>query len=486
MKRVSACTVIILWWGATAQARTSQEVFSRSFMYTRPGYDHLSMESDLWYYLIYTKSRPAKAAVQIVPFMQRSLPLEKTTRYFLINGQDALLVAGDAEYRDLPTRNVRAEYLNLPSTFRGVLSVNPLQRQTGFYVQYNQDLSKWCGDTFFFKNWYLNIRMPVLAVDNDWNLTQTDIANPGATTTQPQDILQAFSQPAWVYSRYEGLATKVNVGEIKVALGTVFRADEFTHLGAFSSLVIPTGNKQDGKFIFEPYVGNNRHVGLAGAVHMQFLINEDPNVVAICFFVDLEGTFLVRNKQERTFDLRGKEWSRFLLFNFEDGPPNQNIPGVNLLTRRALVRTYGIADFSTGWRFVGKNIQGEICYNLWGHDQERIEIRDPIRRPFGIAAVQPLTDPIAATASTATISTIPVTDMANGQPTFIPVTLFDFDERSAAASSALSHKAQASVGIVYGKERIDAFAGLGAFIDIPQKNGSLRNWGIWGKIGASF
>ena len=455
-----------------------QEVFGRSFMFTRPAYYHLSMREHLWHDIAFNKKGDMLGGFQLTTFFQRSLNLDKIARYFLINGKNVLLVSGDGNAGDLDIRDVRAEWLKLPNNFRGKLSMRPRQQQFGFSLEYNQELKKWL-DVRFLRDWYLSIVVPVVAVDNDLRLTQRDVINKG---TNPADIIEAFKQPEWQFSRIEGERSRLGVAEIKVLLGSSYMSENHFQVGYYSALTIPTGKKQNPKFLFDPVVGNNRHVGLTGAVNFQILLNRDPSTLAFCFFINLESTLLIRNNQFRTFDLKGKPWSRFLLFNKKGEPPNQNIPGVNLLTREVTINPYNMVDFSMGWRIKNEHMEFEFGYNIWGHGDERVRLRNPIEETFGIAGTA-----ANRTASKSTINNLAADDTDNqNNPLFVAITESDLDANSTQSGSALNHKVHMSGGAKHIGKKMDSFIGAGWFIDLPQKNSPLKLWGIWVKLGATF
>ena len=226
-----------------------REVFSRSFMYTKPAFYDVVMEQALWHDLEFNKQGTVKAGLQAIPFVQHSMSLEKNTRYFLMNGKTELLVSGDANKDDLEIRDIRAEWVNLPSNFRGFLSVNPKQKQEGCLLEYNQDIAGFT-DVRFLRDMYIKILMPVTVVKNNIHLTECNVSNPN--TTFPQTIIQAFNQPSWQFSRIENCQKKkVGVSELTIKLGTYYTSQDFFQLNYYSVLAIPTGNKQNGETMFQ-------------------------------------------------------------------------------------------------------------------------------------------------------------------------------------------------------------------------------------------
>src|SRR5207244_8999669 len=95
--------------------------------------------------------------------------------------------------------------------------------------------------------------------------------------------------------------------------------------------------------------------------------------------------------QLRTFDLVNKPWSRYMQYNRKNGPPNENIPGVNVLTLKTRVKPFGLFDFTMGMRVKTLHFEYELGYNIWGHAQEQLYLREEFisqcRPEFGIAGV---------------------------------------------------------------------------------------------------
>lgn len=459
-----------------------QKEFGRSFMNTRPGYQHLCMQQSLWHDIIYNKNGVIGGSFQVTPFFQQSIPTKKNAEYFLPACCGTITIAGDANSIEITDfRNVRAEWLGLPAGFLGAMKITPKQRQYGATIEYNQDIGTLL-DIDMLKSYWIAFTMPVVAVENSLNLEQF-IQNAPANPGGPQDIKQAFRQPAWHYAKIKGPTKLVRPAEIRLSLGSALYSEDFFQFAYNSFFIAPLGNKQNARQVFQAIAGNNAHCGIGGAIFFQFPLNQDTTDYAICFFANLESIFNIRNHQWRTFDLLGKPWSRYMLYNELNG--SSNIPGVNILTRRALVRPYGVFDFSMGWRFKTDNLEAEIGYNVWGHTEEKVKLHQRLNDPcqcffkeFGIAGSGP-----NITASASNITRLEPDDVE-----FIQVKDTDIDPHSAANGSAINHKIHVALG-GFAKDTNTStvgFFGAGAFVDIIQRNRPLQNWGFWLKGGASF
>ncbi len=457
-----------------------RKIYAHSFMYTKPGYYDVVMEQALWHNIAYNKKGPVRGGVQAIPFLQKSMTLCKTAEYFLMKGKNHLLVAGD----DTPLildRDIRAEWVNLPSTFSGILSLNPKQKQAGVFLEYHQDLKNWF-DVMVLRDMYITIQMPVSETENDIQLTQTDVMNPQEQF--PQDILQAFNQPSWCYSRITNCQKKrTGVAELRIKIGTSYISEDCFQLNYYSILGIPTGNKQSGEIMFEAVNGNNHHLGIGAGINMQAPLNRNTSDWAWCVFLDLESVILIRNKQDRTYDLLNKPWSRFVLVNkpIIEGKPfdpatTTNLPGVNFFTQRIYAKPFNVVDFALGWRLKVKSVEGEIGYGIWGHPTERTNLNTPIDQPFGIAGSAP-----GKTASRSTIA-----QQAPDDLDFVPIGRLDLDQQSGQSSGGFTQRAVASLGWVKNGETIGGVIGVGGSVDIPFETSLLQLWKFWGKISLTF
>lgn len=481
--------LILLLLGFAGVIHTSpQKIFSRSFMFTRPASFNIEMDMQLWHNFVYSKKGSFGGAFQAIGFYQKSIDRTKTAKYFLINDKCQLTVAGDSVTDLFFTRDIRAEWLDLPDTFQGKLSLCPEQRQAGVKLFYNQDLKDF--GISFFEDWSIGIEMPILWVENNINFVECDVVTTATT------LCEAFNNDDWCFARIPCCKqSKTRPANIKLTAGRDFPMGDCCQFASFLSLEIPIGDHQDPKFLFSPVVGNDRHVGLGGAVLMQFQLNKNPEKVAFSFFIDLEGMFLIRNHQFRTYDLKDKPWSRYLKFVRKNGSPGQTVPGVNVLTLESIVRPFGIADFSTGWRIKTKKFELELGYDLWGHGGETVKLRDaPVTSPFnicggglnefGIAGSGTIMEKGMAVAATASESTISC--QADDDSAFVGITDNDLDFCTPATGSALNHKIHAAAGLQHDGEGVGGFIGLGGFVEFAQKNSPLSTWGIWAKVGASF
>lgn len=486
--------LVLLFVLLSSHIYAKREVFAHSFMYTKPAYYDIAMEQALWHDIEFNKKGRTGAGLQAIPFFQKSMSLDKNTRYFLMNDKTELLVAGD-ETPQRGYRDIRAEWVNLPSTFTGILSLNPTQQQVGCLFEYNQDLKSWV-DIRFLRDMYILILMPVTSVTNHIHLTQTNVTNPSETF--PHDIIEAFNQPTWHYSRIDNCQKKkVGVSEITVKLGTSYLSEDFFQLNYYSVLTIPTGNKQDGKTMFEPVNGNNHHVGIGAGITIQAPLNRDTTTIAWCGFIDLESVILIRNKQFRTYDLCDKPLSRFLSMNtLGTAEPSINQPGVNYMTQRITAKPFNLVDFALGWRIHASAFEAEIGYGIWGHPTERTNLKQPapsniigqigLNGTVPVITDQPIVFGIAGSAPGKTASRSTIAFQAPDDLEFVPIQTSDFDRQSGESFGGFAQRAFGSIGWIHKGVESDVVLGTGFSVDVPFHNSLLQLWKVWLKLGTTF
>lgn len=469
--------LFVFFIASTAQAK--REVYARSFMYTKPGSYDVVMEQALWHDIAYNKKGTVRGGLQAIPFFQQSLPLEKNTRYFLMNGKEELVVAGDDTPYKL-SRDIWAGWVGLPENFSGTLSVNPKQQQKGALIEYHQDLKQWV-DIMILRDMYITVLMTVSETHNSINLCQKNVTNPGEEF--PRDIIEAFNPPTWCYSRITNEKKRVGLADMRIKIGTSYISEDAFQLNYYSVMAIPTGNKQNGHTMFQAVNGNNHHFGIGAGINMQAPMNRDLTNFELCCFLDLESVILIRNKQFRTYDTFDKPWGRFMQVNkpnFVDDPldieETTDLPGVNFMTQRITAKPFNVVDFAFGVRAKTSAVEAEIGYSIWGHGNERTNLDQPYTEIFGVAGSAP-----GKTASRSTIAQKAPDDLD-----FVPIAKSDFNPQSGESYGGFNQRAIMSLGWVNKLTNVDTILGVGASVDVPFHNSFLQLWKIWVKFSATF
>jgi hypothetical protein len=260
------------------------------------------------------------------------------SKFFLFNNQSSLVIRGSAhgDY-SANTTDVRADWLGLPTNFEGTLNLAPSFESWGIALRFKKSLATMI-DISFLKRCALFLEIPVVHTKTNLAFTQSSVSNAGATTSAVYDILTAFNNTTWNYQKISKTAQETTrLAELRLGLSNTFLASDRALVGLSSALSIPTTKQYANTYMFEPQGGHNGHPGMVSTVHIAVPLTLENSSTHFSFFVDAEHTFLFRTKQHRTFDLKDKPWSRFLLLREKDQTTNTTIPGVNILTRNVRI-----------------------------------------------------------------------------------------------------------------------------------------------------
>ncbi len=467
---------------------SDEDYTSQSFMFARPLSQNLSAIQSGWHNIIHDRHGDGLAAIQVVGLFQQSMYHEKTAQYFLFNNKKCLHVAGD-NAQTTNTRDIRAEWLGLPDNFSGTFTIDPRQRQVGFLIEYNQLLRRFFTSDLFDRFW-ISLSLPIVAVENDIQLNQFDILNRGTGGEAPKDIVEAFQQKEWCYAKIGEKRSKLEMSHIRLALGSTYMSENNFQLAYYSHFTFATADRDPAHYLFDAVVGPNGHFGMGAGVNMQIVLTYDTDPVDVCFYLDIEHTFLIRRNQMRTVDLLHKPWSRYLLLNRIDRGPDLKIPAVNVLTMKFKVRPYSMVDFGFGFRIKKGELELELGYGIWGKGDEKLdELICPFPTIYGIAGKSEPGDTKPRTANLSTINTLEYTadeEVADPNQTFVPILESDLDLHSGISRSVINHRVHLSLSSKHEGKKIDGTFGAGFFYELPQRNSSLKQWGLWGKVAASF
>lgn len=309
------------------------------------------------------------------------------------------------------------------------ITLKPRSRAFLFDFDLYLGLDEWCNGLYF------RAYAPVVNVRNELRACETvnteDTTLPGgyfngvvdATPaivpvtglgTKATDYLSGNSAPAitgitWdklKYSKWAACKTsKTGLADLRLELGYNFWCCEDYHLGVGFLVAAPTGNRAKGCNFFEPIVGNGKHWEVGGTIHSHATLwrcEESDSYLNL--ELDANITTLLASKQTRTFDLKNKPNSRYMVAaehvavaggNADPNPAAgtatqlvSNVPVVapfkfnnhyaavaNLTTQDVDVKIGVQADFVAKLVYSYCNWDFGLGYNLWTTSCEKFKDR---------------------------------------------------------------------------------------------------------------
>lgn len=194
--------------------------------------------------------------------------------------------------------------------------------------------------------------------------------------------------------------SKFGIADVNITFGWNALLNHHSHVGLGIQLTLPTGNRPQGKTVFEPIIGNGKHVAFGGLFTARTTMWETEDEKQKLFLsVDCNITHLFGAKQQRTFDLINKPNSRYMLAQKMKSPATQltggTTAGASPTTTKVPSAQFAheftpVANLTTFNTRVSIGVQTDtvfmmsyqhgdfvwdIGYNLWTRSCEKIKLQ---------------------------------------------------------------------------------------------------------------
>lgn len=508
----------------------ADDVSGRSFFSVRPPYQS-SMPERLTLYRnrAYERCEGWGAALQIVPFGGRSTNNKDLGNYFMFHDKSELNVLADNTATDTnpathpALRDVNPAHFGIVSTdsiFSSHFKIAPKHSFYGVGVTYQHHFG--CEDRY-----WVEVSTPIMQVKNNVVIDEeitTAVDNPDLDVDVAAEVNTSMAEAftgvhklvyvnnagdvvvspngiGWNYGKINGSHKKTGLADIELKLGYDTINEETCFLGGYVGLVLPTGTRPKGEYVFEPILGERRHFGFLLGIAAQFELWCGCDST-IRWVFDGNSRYLLSNRQTRSFDVKDKPWSRYMMVYANHAAAVAEAPteGINIFTHQVNVKPRFQYNLNSGLIYNHCNFEGEIGYNFWARQAECVKLAcNPwIEGP----AFANLTDQGRTTTGlinrainigenfggpTAPNASVNGTDAATYAD--LQITADDLDLDSAAHPCAMSH-------IIYlsGGYKFDDFCGcsfpmvlgLGGSYEFSGENTALNRFTIWGKFVVSL
>jgi hypothetical protein len=316
-----------------------------------------------------------------------------------------------------------ADYFGLPTDYSSVITVQP--KIENFLIDFNfyWGLDQWAEGLYF------RAHFPFVHTRWDLGFSESDIVagtanyptgyfNEARNGTEPayygvarSNLVNSFETYATSgatpdlgntvtfhplkKAQFYTCAKDLNaVSDLQMALGWNFCLDYDHHFGFNIRAAAPTGTRPEGKYIFEPVIGNGKHWELGAGLTCHWTPwRSDDECDDFSVYIDANVTHLFKAHQCRTLDLCGKPLSRYMLaekmtaktaYLFSDAAftnvpsyqfANEFAPIANLSTIPVDVSAAVQGDVVVKFAYTHKNFQFDLGYEFWGRSCEKLHAR---------------------------------------------------------------------------------------------------------------
>ena len=469
---------------------------SRSFFSVRPFTEnpHFSIENAVIGQATNTAHVLKMTTMQAIPFASVSTRSEELAKYFFFDGKSELVARETAPGNDAAEFNqdVLTENFNINTdggNFHSTFTIKPKQSIYGV----NLNTRRYFNETIWF-----GMEAPIVHVKNDLNFEETVVTASTAAGTagiggasHVATMKDAFKQSAMRYGRIDGAQSKTRLADLTLKVGydspMLNRKD--LYMTSFAGLILPTGNKAQGVYMFEPICGNGGHAGVMFGNHGEVDIKKFKNGT---FWMSwgVESQYLFENTQKRSFDLKlNGAWSRYLSMyetaakETAGGVENANF-GINLLTQDAKVTPGYNGTIHSALTYVREKWHIGASYSTHIRQAEKVKLANAWNYTEAT---------ITSYAFTADESnrfrrigkSLNACRQDNAEEE-ITLTQSDIDLTSAAHPAAVSNTFALVGGMHHSCQGRPYLIEGGASYEFSRQNTALNRWGMWLTIQGSF
>jgi hypothetical protein len=436
------------------------------------------------YHIYHHEDDTSAFSFYATPFYTQSNNSSMLARYFLPCD------ACNLNIQENGSGNVGSLWLNLIAApgllYSSTLTIAPVRKAAGSYFYARFDMSRWQPDAhWLLRNLWFMVSFAAFQAKHILNMCETLTGNmtygtiSGITTG-----VQALNNPTWTAGLFSCAPLKhAGVDDIQLKLGdNWFFSDDQSHIGLYVVGSIPTGNRPNSTYIFEPLVGTKHGAvgaGINGDINLYFCDDAQCN-----FMLDIKYRYLFSGRERRSFDICGNgDWSRYMLI-VNENTTSVSMPAINAATLCVDVTPRSQIEAWCAFHYEIRQWNLEAGYNLWWRDSDKICSDVQLPPNTGIYDIAGAVSGNPVSASQANISQAAIEpNIAPSDAVFTPSTLLN---------SASGQQPRALVNGIYGAfsynkntVRCPFLLGLGGGYEFAHYN-TLAQWSVWGKIGLSY
>lgn len=449
----------------------------------------------------------------ITPEYGQTFNSKQLGEYFFFNGTNTMRFGPVVNPAVIPTTatagvDVFARNFFLNDNFDGIVTANPRSKNFIADINFYLGLDEWVNGLYFrvdipinWTSWDMMLTQEATTSGDNIAINKLGNTVVGGSPAPRNNIEQGWQgsilapstfpyvKQEMLFARIDGKKSKTSVADITFILGYDVLCNECAHLGFNFQVIAPTGTRPDAQFVFEPIVGNGRHVEVGGGLSGSFEIWNNGCDQSFSIFGEGAIFHMFSAKQKRTFDLKNNGiGSRYLLlkrFDQTGAFANEIVFGPNVLTREVKVRNDMHGEAALMFDYQNGGFTFDVGYNIWGRTKEKVTISDTIpARTFGIAGN---TDTTGASMNLTQSNADIKGNMGATDATAVFISTEDLDVESGTHPGAYSHKLFTHLAYTWENYDYLPFVGLGGEVEFAgRKNRAFDQWGVWIKGGFTF
>lgn len=476
---------------------------NKTFLMPRPQGVNMAMEYTTWNQLIQRDKKYHNGCnISLTSFYEQSFKANKLGKYFGISNKNSFIFG--LPHVVLADRDINLGYVinyftqDDENDYTANLKLTPKQTNYGLGLNMYQDLEE------ISKGLYFKLSLPFVHVKNNLNVQYSGDYNyinqymssffGGSYEYKDQAGNNNYLQNQLNRAKLSPAQDKSGLADLDVILGYKLLDKPKYHFSLNAGLTIPTGNRPQGEYIFEPVYGNGGHVGVGGGLDLgiKFLGKSDWS-----FKFNLAGNYryLAEGKEKRTLGLNvtydgddntknsfTKNFAHYFLLGKVGTPANTPLtPAANILTSTLRVSPASQVDAIADFEFMFGKFTFDVGYNLFWKQKEGVSLKggSPFGSDsYGIAALDyDTSDPFTLEYAVGTLD-------SSAHPRALG--LQDLDMSSVKTPAYWTNKIYGGLGYIFKHWENPILISVGSSYEFANNNAQIEKWALWFKAGVSF
>ena len=398
--------------------------------------------------------------------------------------------------------------------FQSELTFAPSRQVFALNFDYRYHISNYLD-----RGWWVEVVAPLVYAQTNLNMEEEIITAGGPNGNDPNvpegyfgNMTDAFKQSGWNYGKIDGKQHRFGFSDLQVRLGYTYATEQHYFLKGYFGISVPLSGLPSNEFLFTPDISSNHFgafTGYAAGIRVWAKCEK-----SIYWLMDTAGTFFFAKNQQRSLDLQGRPWSRYLPVFLSKSATQMN-PGINSLTLPVQVTPDTVRDLNIAFVYKQNGLHVECGYHFYGRGAEKLQLLHNVDGQLAIASdleITPSGDVLeyiyrapashggdqyskdAANIKTylqvnndqTNVGTMVSGAFVSATDIYLPLTNDDLDLTSGAHPAMISNTLYGALGYHWEDLRYPVFAGLGAGYEIGSDDASLHQVLAWGRLDISF
>ncbi len=478
--------VMSMFMGVAMQL-SAKTYSKKTFLAPRAVGTNLPMELTTWHELSYQKLEKKNghnifSHLVMTPFYQASNNKDDVGEYFGIgNGTNSFVVGSAADFNagnaDIVGTDLIHDYVN--ETLAGTVAFSPKQETWGVRFDYFQSFGHPFGGLFF------KASMPVVYVKNNVDMGVANSVNAeiggeafsladffaGNVEVDSDMDLNSLQSPL-THAKIAGDESKFGVADINLALGYKIHETKTDHIYLSAQIIVPTGPRPHGEFLFQPVLGNGKHFGLGARLDGAVELWKNKNA-AVRVLLDADYRYLFESSEDRTIGVKDLNLAHYYMAGKLGQEEAPLFPAANILTQSIRVKPGSQFDLLADLSFKSGGFIIDLGYNFFYKDEEDCWMKES------------WTDGVYALASNDYSTNNKFGDLAGD--VLHTLNSADLDVEALKTPSQVTNKIFAGLGYQFNYSKsVPGLVGIGGSYEFASDNAALENYSVWLKLGVSF